>query len=145
LKKVLQSVSLPLLFLDLAILSYSIYFAFRFRFETARVRDDHYTTLLLMYWSAFVLRTIFSTVFKTSAPAVLYGSFIQFVRPVFISITVGSAAITAILYAGFSLGWVEYFPLSVVALDWAVTCALSLCVRYLFRLAGFYFSKPTEA
>jgi len=145
LKKVMQRVSMPLLLLDLAILSASIYFSFRLRFGSGREYDSYYPTILLMFWSSFLLRTIFSTAFNGLNPSILHGSFMQVVRPILISVTVGSISIAGITYMGYSLRWFENYPRSILIMDWAIVLSLSLCVRFLFRLAGFYSPKPLAA
>jgi hypothetical protein len=138
LKQVWRQVSLPLLLLDLAILSLSVYYSFYFRFESMRIRDEHYTTYRLMFWSALALRMVCSTAFGAFNPSNLYRPFMQFVRPVLLAVTAGSASLMAVLYAGYYFASVRYFPLSVIVLDWLVMLALALLVRWLFRLAGFY-------
>lgn len=138
LKKALKRVSLPLLFLDLAILSASIYFSFRSRFIARREFDSYYTMLLLMFWSAFVLRTIFSAAFDALNPSILYDSAARLIRPVILSVTVGSITLAGIIYTGYFFNWFGNFPRSVFIMDWAITLALSLLVRFLFKLAGFY-------
>jgi peptidoglycan/LPS O-acetylase OafA/YrhL len=140
LRKILQRVSMPLLVLDLVIVAVSIYLTFRLRVG-GREYDLYHTLALLMFWSAFALRTVFSVGFNALNPNNLYKSLVQFVRPVLISVTVGSAVLAAIVFVGYSIGWFENFPRSIFLVDWAIMLALSLFVRYLFRLAGFYSPK----
>ena len=141
LKKILQRVSMPLLILDLVIVAVSIYLAFRLRIGGGREYDVYRKLALLMFWSAFILRTVFSVGFNALNPSTLYGSLAQFVRPVLISVTVGSAALAVIIFIGYSIGWFENFPRSIFVVDWAIMLALSLLVRFLFKRVGFYFSK----
>jgi peptidoglycan/LPS O-acetylase OafA/YrhL len=139
LRKILQRVSMPLLILDLVIIAVSIYLTFRLRIGGGREYDDLYRRFaLLMFWSAFILRTVFSVGFNALNPNTLYGSLAQFVRPVLISVTVGSTALAVIIFIGYSNGWFENFPRSIFILDWVIMLALSLLVRFLFRRAGFY-------
>ncbi|MDD2922033.1 MAG: acyltransferase family protein, partial [Anaerolineales bacterium] len=145
LKKTLQRVSMPLLLIDLAILSASIYFSFRFRFGTRREFASYYDMMRLMFWSAFLLRIGFSAAFNALNPSMLYGSTMQLVRSVLVSATIGSAVLTGIIYAGYSLNWFENFPRSVFITDWAIVLSLSLLVRYLFRRAKFYSPKSLAA
>ncbi len=91
-----------------------------------------------MFWSAFVLRTVFSVGFNAFNPAILYGALLQFVRPVLISVTAGSVVIAGIVLAGYSLGSFENYPRSVFVLDWALILGLSLGVRFIFRFLGLY-------
>ena len=141
LKKILQRVSMPLLILDLVIAAVSIYLAFRLRFDVRREYESYRSTALLMFWSAFILRTVFSVGFNALNPGNLYGSLVQFARPVLISVTAGSAALTAIIFIGYFFGRFENFPRSIFLTDWAIMLALSLLVRFLFRRAGFYSPK----
>lgn len=138
LKNIMGHISFPLLLLDLAILSASVYLSFRFKFDTRREFDLHYPILLLMFWSTLILRTISSVVFNAFNPSILYGSLIQFTRPILISVTAGSIVVAGILYSGYSLGWLDGFFRSIVLIDWAIMLALSLLIRYCFRRAGFY-------
>ena len=145
LRKILQRVSMPLLILDLVIVAVSIYLAFRLRIGGGREYDVYRKLALLMFWSAFVLRTVFSVKFNALNPSTLYGSLTQFVRPVLISVTAGSAALAVIVFVGYSIGWFENFPRSIFVLDWAIMLVLSLLVRFLFRRAGIYSPKPLSA
>ncbi len=138
LRKILQRVSMPLLFLDLGLVGLSIYLSFRLRIDLAREYDLYRPIALTMFWSAFTLRTIFSVGFNASNPAILYRSPVQFVRPVILSVTTGTLTLAAIVFAGYSFGWFHNFPRSILFADWAIMLALSLLVRYLFRRAGMY-------
>jgi hypothetical protein len=138
LRKILQRVSLPLLVLDLAIIALSIYLSFRLRFDVKREFESYRSTAMLMFWSAFVLRTIFSVGFNALNPATFHGTVTQFVRPVLLSVTVGSLVIAGIILAGYSLGSFENYPRSVFVLDWALILGLSLGVRLIFRQFGIY-------
>jgi peptidoglycan/LPS O-acetylase OafA/YrhL len=145
LMKIMQRISAPLALLDLALLSASVYLSFRLRFNPGREYDSYYTTMLLMFWSAFVLRTAFSIYFNSLNPAILYGTFTQFAKPVLLSVTAASIGMFAVVFIGYSIGWFENFPRSIFLVDWGIMLALSLLVRYLFRLAGFYAPKPLAA
>ncbi len=144
LKKIMTRISAPLLLLDLIILSASIYFSFRIRFGTGREYDSYYSTILLMYWASFFLRTICAVTFNGLDPSNLHNGFARFFRPVFISVTAGSIGVAISAYAGYSLGWFENFPRSVFIIDWAITLTLSLLVRYLFKQAGVYAPKQIK-
>lgn len=143
-KKIIQRISLPLFFLDFGILFISVYLSFRFRFGTGREFDSYYRMILLVFWSSFLFRTIFSAIFNMFNPSILYGSFMQFFQPVLFSVTVSSVFVAGITYAAYSLHWFENFPRSIFAADWLIVLVLSLFVRYVFRLAGFYsLTKPS--
>lgn len=145
LKKILQRVSLPLLVLDLAIIALSVYLSFRLRFDVRREYASYRSMALLMFWSAFILRTVFSVGFNALNPAIFYGTLSQFVRPVLISVTAGSIVIAGIILVGYSLGSFENYPRSVFALDWALILGLSLSVRFIFRFLGLHKKELTPA
>ncbi len=144
LKNILQRVSIPLLILDLVIIGVSAYLSFRLRFDTRREFASYRSMALLMFWSAFVLRTVFSVGFNSLNPANFYGTLSQLVRPVLTSVTVGSLVIAGILLAGYSLGSFENYPRSVLALDWALILGFSLSVRFIFRFFGVYKNEPLQ-
>jgi peptidoglycan/LPS O-acetylase OafA/YrhL len=145
LKKILQRISLPLLILDLAIIALSVYLSFRLRFDVKREYESYRSMSLLMFWSAFILRTVFSVGFNALNPANFYGTLTQFIRPVLISVTVGSIVVAGIILAGYSLGSLENYPRSVFILDWALVLGLSLSVRFIFRFLGVYKNKLVSA
>jgi len=136
LKKILQRVSLPLLILDLVIIALSVYLSFRLRFDVRREYASYRSMTLLMFWSAFILRTVFSVRFNALNPAGFYGSFVELVRPVLISVTVGSIVLAGIIFTGYFLGKFENYPRSVFVLDWALMLGLSLGARFIFRFLG---------
>ncbi len=142
LKQILKHISMPLLVLDLVIIAVSVYVSFNFRFDGRKELLSYRSTALLMFWSAFFLRTIFSIVFNALNPASLYGSFQQLARPVLISVTTGSCAVTGIIFAGYFLGKFENFPRSVFVMDWILVFTFSLAVRYLFRFFKFHNLHP---
>ncbi len=143
LKKMLKHVSMPLLILDLAIVAASIYISFRLRFGDGKEFLSYRSTALLMFWSAFLLRTVFSAVFNALDPSNLYGSFQQFARPVLISVTAGSVVVAGIIFTGYSVGWFENFPRSIFAMDWALVLGLSLAVRFSFKFFRIYNQPPS--
>ena len=145
LKKILKRVSMPLLILDLVIVAASVYISFRLRFGDGKEFLSYRATVLLMFWSAFLLRTILSTIVNALNPSSLYGTFMQFARPVLISVTVGSAALAGIVFTVYSLGHFENFPRSVFVMDWVLVLGLSLAVRFLFRYFGIYKQNPAPA
>ena len=145
LKKILQQVSIPLLILDLVIFALSAYLSFRLRFDTRREFASYRSMALLMFWCAFVLRTVISVGFNALNPANLYGTLLQFVRPVLTSVTVGTLAIAGIIFIGYSRSLFENYPRSVLVLDWALVLGLSLGVRFIFRVFGAYKNEPLQA
>ncbi len=138
LKNIMKRISMPLLILDLLIFTASIYISFRFRFGDGREYLSYRTTGLLMFWSAFILRTSISVILNTLNPANLYLPFMQIVRSLFVSVTAGSVIVSAIIYAGYSAGWFENFPRSVFLYDWLIIFTLSLSLRLVLRKFKLY-------
>jgi peptidoglycan/LPS O-acetylase OafA/YrhL len=145
LRKILQRVSMPLLFLDLGLVGLSIYLSFRLRINLAREYDLYRPIALTMFWSAFTLRTIFSVGFNAFNPSILYGSFTQLVRPVVISVTAGTFALAIILFAGYSLGAFHNFPRSILIVDWIVMLGLSVLIRLIVKRLNLYPVNPQPA
>ncbi len=137
-RNMMKRISMPLLVLDLAVFTASIYIAFRFRFGDGREYFSYRTTGLLMFWSAFILRTSISVWMNTLDPKNLYLPFAQMIRPLLISVTAGSVIVAGIVYAGYSAGWFENFPRSIFLYDWLIIFSLSLLLRYIFRGLGLY-------
>ncbi|MBC7878506.1 MAG: acyltransferase family protein [Anaerolineales bacterium] len=143
LKNILKNISMPLLILDLVIIAASVYISFNFRFEGRKEILSYRSTALLMFWSAFLLRTVLSATFNTFNPNNLYGSFQQLARPVLLSVTIGSVVLAGIIFTAYSLGQFENFPRSIFIIDWVLVLGLSLAVRLLFKFFGIY--KQTSA
>ncbi len=137
LKKALQNVSLLSLAFDLMIFAFSVYVSFDLRFKTMRIRDEHYLTFRLMFWSALALRPLMAAAFGA-----LNLSARQWIQPALLATAVGSAALTGVLYVGYAGGWASYFPLSVLALDFSITLGLALLARFALR---FSFRKAGAA
>lgn len=142
LRNTLQRVSMRLLIIDLAIIALSVYITFRFRFGDGRQFNQYWSTAQIMFWSAFLLRTIFSTYFNSLNPAVLQGTFLQAAKPVLVSVTTASLAVAGVVYSIYSLGLIENFPRSVFAIDWAIVLSLSLFVRFVFKLLWLPSLRP---
>lgn len=135
LKNTLQRVSMGMLILDLVLVAVSVYVSFRFRFGEGREFNRFWSTAQIMFWSAFLLRTVFSVWFNSLNPAVMRGTFLQMAKPVLASVTAASLAVAGVLYLVYRLGVIENFPRSIFLMDWVLMLGLSLLVRYLFRAA----------
>ena len=133
LKNIMNRVSIPLLLLDLAIVTASVYLSFRLRFDHPREYASYQQMGRIIFYSAFFLRTALSVYFNTFNSAVLKLPLVQMLQPVFISVTIGSAILTLIAYLGFNVGWFENFPRSVFVMDWLMVLSLSLLTRFVFR------------
>jgi peptidoglycan/LPS O-acetylase OafA/YrhL len=133
LKKTLQKINIPLLLLDLIIVTASVYLSFRLRFDHPREFASYQTMMRVIFYSAFFLRTALSVYFNTFNAAVLTGNLTQMLRSVFISVTTGTIIFSVIAYIGFSIGWFENFPRSVFLMDWAIVLSLSLLTRFIYR------------
>lgn len=145
LRNTLQRVSMRLLIIDLALIAASVYVSFRFRFGDGREFNRYWDTAQIMFWSAFILRTLFSTYFKSFDPANLRGTLWQLARPVLLSVTAASLPVAGVVYLIYSLGLIENFPRSIFLIDWAMLLGLSLTVRLVFRALKVYKLNPVPA
>jgi peptidoglycan/LPS O-acetylase OafA/YrhL len=145
LKNILKRVSMPLLLLDLAIVTVSIFISFRLRFGDGREYLSYRSTGLLMFWSAFFFRTFFSVALNAVNPKILYLPLGQMLRPLLMSVSAGSVVVTVIIFAGYSAGWFENFPRSIFLFDWLIILSLSLLVRFIFRGLGWYKQEALPA
>lgn len=133
LKKTVQSISVPLLLLELLIVGASVYISFLLRFGVSREYDSYRTMIRLIFWSAFILRTALTIGIGSTALTNVYAPLWRMVRPLLISVTVGTVLLAGISYAGYVAGWFENFPRSIFILDWFIVFLLSLAARFLFR------------
>jgi hypothetical protein len=133
LKRTLEHVSLRLLVIDLGLVAISIYLSFRIRFGEGREFNQYWETAQIMFWTAFILRTILSTYFKNFDPASFCGTFFQLAKPVLLSVTVGSLLTAGMVYLIFSFGLIENFPRSIILIDWGIVSVVSLLIRFVFR------------
>lgn len=133
LKNNIRRINIPLLLLDLVIITASVYFSFRLRFDHPREFASYQTMMRVIFYSAFFLRTALSVYFNTFNPTVLSGSIPQMLRSVLISVTTSSLILTTIGYIGFYFGWFENFPRSVFISDWLIVLSFSLISRFVFR------------
>jgi len=141
-KALLKHVNMPLLVLDLVIVMISVYFSFRFRFETAREFNAYRTTGLLMFWFAFLGRPLVSIAFSALSPSHLYLPFLQMMRQLLIPVTAGSVVVATLVYLSYAAGWIENFPRSIFVIDWVIVLALSIFVRCVFRWLQLYKVSP---
>lgn len=145
LKKTMQRISIPLLLLDLAIVSASVYLVFRLRFGEGREYNSYRDMLRLMFWSVFFFRTALSLWTNSLNPANLRLPILQLMRPVFISVTLGSLIVSGIVYAGYGMGWFGNFPRSIFFMDWGIVLVASLLTRFLLRALKVYKPVPVPA
>jgi hypothetical protein len=133
LKRLLEKVSIPLLVLDLGIIGLSVYLSFHLRFPSSAEYESYSSTALIMFWCAFLLRTILSVLLGTLNPAHLQGTVFQVIRPILVSVSVGSVFIAALIFIGYRVGWLGNYPRSIFVLDWFLVLFISACVRFIFR------------
>jgi peptidoglycan/LPS O-acetylase OafA/YrhL len=133
LKKTLQHINIPLLLLDLVIVTASVYLSFRLRFDHPREFASYQTMMRVIFYCAFFLRPALSIYFNTFNLSAFI-SFKQMIRPIIISTTFGSALFYITIYIGFSMGWFENFPRSIFISDWLIVLSTSLLARFIFML-----------
>jgi len=140
-RSILKRVSMPLLILDLAIFAASAYLSFEIRFDGRRELLSYENAALLLFWSAFILRTSISIALNSLDPVNLYLPVAGMIRQVFLSVTAGSIVVTMMVYLGYLAGWYENFPRSIFLIDWLIVFSLSLLVRFVFRAFQLYKNK----
>ncbi|MBM3125026.1 MAG: hypothetical protein FJZ87_08105 [Chloroflexi bacterium] len=133
LKRAMDRIHVPLVLVDLVILTLSVYFSFRLRFAEDRAFDSYRQAMLLMFWSAFILRTVVSVVMNSAGSFVIQESLPQYVRRTALSVTLGSLLVAGAVYAGYIANWIENYPRSIFLLDWVIVLGLSLFVRGIYR------------
>lgn len=133
LKKTLLNSSIPLLLLDLLVAGVSVYLVFQFRFRAGREYDAYRSMIRLIFWSAFILRIALSIGFGSATLTSLYAPFWKMIRPLLLSVTVGTVLLAGISFAGYSAGWFENFPRSIFMMDWLFVISISLLVRLILR------------
>jgi peptidoglycan/LPS O-acetylase OafA/YrhL len=137
-KKVLNQISIPFFLLDLVILTASIFISFRLRFGNEREYLSYRSMGILIFWSAFFVRTIISYVLNTFSPAILQLSVFQMARRLALATGIGSVVVASIVYARYLAGWYINFPRSVFVTDFLIIFGLSFLIRYIFRLATLH-------
>ncbi|NWF63331.1 MAG: acyltransferase [Chloroflexi bacterium] len=139
-RNLLQRISLRLALIDIGILSLVAFTLFRWRFGDGREYQSYREMERLLFWAAFFIRPLLSIGVGACSRELVYAPIFQMLRPLLISQTVSSLAITAIIYAGYAAGWFENFPRSIFVLDWLLILLLSLLARLAFR--GLRIYKP---
>jgi FlaA1/EpsC-like NDP-sugar epimerase len=137
-KKVLNQISIPFFLLDLVILTASIFISFRLRFGNEREYLSYRSMGILIFWSAFFVRTIIAYLLNTFSPAILQLSVFQMARRLALATGIGSVVVASIVYARYLAGWYINFPRSVFVTDFLIIFGLSFLVRYIFRLATLH-------
>ncbi|MCC7117625.1 MAG: acyltransferase family protein [Anaerolineales bacterium] len=139
-KNLLATISFPLLLLDLTIAAASIFISFGLRFE-GREYLSYRPMGILIFWSGFFLRPIFSYFFKTLHPESLYLPLAQLAKRLFFSVACGGGVVAAIVFLGYRLGWFINYPRSVFITDFLIIFSLSFLVRSAFRVLKIYQPK----
>lgn len=140
LKAFLTRLSMRLLILDIAILTLSAFVIFHLRFGNGREYESYREMERFVFWVAFFVRILLAIFFGTLNPLNVNRSAVFLLRQVFLSVSIGSVIIVGAVFVGYSTGWFENFPRSVFLYDWLIVLALSLLVRFGFRVMKIY--KP---
>jgi peptidoglycan/LPS O-acetylase OafA/YrhL len=144
LKDFLQTISIRLLLLDIAIITFTVFFVFQFRFDGREYRA-YRDMERFMFWVAFFARPIFSILLGAYRPAIIMKQGADWIRAVLFSATAGTLVIMGSVYWGYATGWFENFPRSIFVFDWLIFLMLSLLVRFGFRILKKYKSEPLPA
>ena len=138
LKDFLQSISIRTLLWDIAIISLTAFFIFKFRFGTGRDYQPYRDMEKLAFWVAFFVYPALLIAFGAHRPAIITKPGVQWMQPVLIAVTLGSLVVAGSAYVGYFTGWFENFPRSIFVLIWLVIAALSLLGRLVFRSLKVY-------
>ena len=136
LKSVLNRISIRLALLDLLVVAISVYLAYLVRFGSGREFMKYETAVLLMFWSAFLVRTAVTLTVNEIRPLYDLQPIRQWARSLLISTSAGTVVLVAVMFAAHSVGWITNFPRSVFLIEWLSVFSLSLLVRYLFPSWG---------
>jgi hypothetical protein len=142
LKKFLQTISIRVFLLDLAIVVLTVFFIFQFRFGEGREYRSYREMERLVFWVAFFVYPALSLAFGAYRPEAMMKPGIQWIRSVFFSSLLSTLVVAGSVYLGYSTGWFENFPRSIFVLEWFVVFSLFVFVRYIFRALKIY---PHEA
>jgi peptidoglycan/LPS O-acetylase OafA/YrhL len=145
LKNFLQTISIRVFLLDLAIAALAVLLVFQFRFDAGREYRSYRDMERLMIWVAFFARPALSLIFGSCRPELIMKPGPQWIRQLVLSVSLSSVVMAASVYWGYSTGWFENFPRSIFALDWLIVITLSLLVRYAFRTLKIYKQESLPA
>ena len=145
LAKLLQKNSLRILLFDIVILTLSAFLVFRFRFGNGREYESYREMERFVFWVAFFARIPLAALFGSLNPIIIHRPLNLLIRPLILSISIGSLIITGAVFVGYSTGWFENFPRSIFLYDWLVVFSLSLLVRLGFRALKVYKPDPIPA
>lgn len=134
LKDFLRSINVPLFLLDFAIVVVTAFFLFQLRFGIGREYRSYREMERLVFWVAFLARPALSLLFGMYRSSALAKPVWQWMRPVLLSVSLGSFMVAGSVYLGYFTGWFENFPRSVFVLDWLIILISSLLVRFVFRI-----------
>jgi peptidoglycan/LPS O-acetylase OafA/YrhL len=138
LKDFLQTISIRVFLLDLAIVSLTAFFLFQIRFGDGREYRSYREMERLMFWVAFFAYPALLLAFGAYRPQVIMKPGIQWIRHVFFSSLLSALVVAGSVYLGYFTGWFENFPRSIFALEWIVVFSLFVLVRFAFRALKNY-------
>lgn len=145
LKEFLKTISLRVLSLDLAVILLFGFYLFELRFGNGREYQNYRDMERLVLWVAFFVRPALALAFGAYRRDVIVKPGIQWMRPVVLSVTLGSLAVAGSAYLGYFTGWFENFPRSIFVLDWFIILAFSILIRFAFRRLDIYKPAPLPA
>ncbi len=141
LKNLLKNVSMPVLIMDLALIALSVYLSFLIRFGVGKDLKEYISAAYSMFWLAFVLRTIFTLILKSSNPDIFLAPLSMTIRRTMLSVSVGSLLIAVSMWLLYRFGLIPGWPRSIFLLDWLFMLTLSLLSRYFLRASGALAAK----
>lgn len=145
LKNFLQTISIRVFLLDLAIVVLTAFFIFQFRFGEGREYRSYREMERLMFWVAFFAYPALLLAFGAYRPQVIMKPGFQWAFPVIIPSIISTGIIAASVYLGYATGWFENFPRSIFVLEWFVVFSLFMLVRFAFRALKIYRQETLPA
>ncbi|MEN9562663.1 MAG: hypothetical protein RIR73_907 [Chloroflexota bacterium] len=138
LKNFLQTISIRVFLLDLAIVALTAFFIFQIRFGDGREYRSYREMERLMFWVAFFAYPSLLLVFGAYRPQAIMKVGVQGIRSVFFPSLLSMLVVAASVYWGYFIGWFENFPRSIFALEWLVLFSFFMLVRFSFRAFKIY-------
>jgi FlaA1/EpsC-like NDP-sugar epimerase len=138
LKNFLQTISIRVFLLDLAIVALTAFFIFQVRFGDGREYRSYREMERLMFWVAFFAYPSLLLAFGAYRPQTIMKPGIQGIRYVFFPSLVSMVVVAASVYLGYFTGWFENFPRSIFVLEWLVIFSLFVLIRFAFRALKIY-------
>lgn len=139
----LAGTSLRLVLLDVIFASLSIYLIFTLRFPEPKQFALYKQTALILFWCSFFMRPLLNHFLGNASPNYVNGaSYTAIAKKALLTAAAGSAAQALLLFALYKSGTILNYPISLLALDWALLSAATVALRALFKWRNVYRLVP---